>query len=141
MKFAAIIAAALASVNIASAKTVCNINAGSSKDMVFDKILYSGEVRGPRFFLLKDSLQSVEEVNLDQMNSYEKWKLINGNTFVTFDVEDDGQASIAIGRVDISKSDNILPLEAITVGMLGEQKFLNLIVPQKDLSLLCSSSK
>ncbi|MBK9039597.1 MAG: hypothetical protein IPL83_10605 [Bdellovibrionales bacterium] len=141
MKHVFTITALMLAANLASAMTVCSINTGSSKDLEFDQVLFSEEISSPRFLLVKNGARAVEEIQLSQFDTEEKWKAIDGATFVTFSIEKNGAYGITVGRVDISKSENILTLDAIAVGSVADQQFLGLTLPQKNLSLVCASSK
>lgn len=141
MKRVITIAALLLSANFASAKANCHINTGSAKDMVFDRILFSAEVSSPRYVLVKKGAQAAQEVQLDQFDTYEKWKAVNGATVVTLSPQQNGEYGITVGHIDISKSENMLPLDAMAIGPVTDQQFLNLILPQANLSVICLSSK
>lgn len=137
MKHVFAIAILLFAANVASAKTYCSISTNQSKEMVFDRSLFNAEVSSPKYVLVKKDLQIAEEIQLSKFDTYEKWKAIDGEMFVTFGAQPDGQYGITFGHVDISKSENMLSLDAIIIGSVAEQKFLNLMLPQKKLSLTC----
>lgn len=141
MKHVLVIASLILAANFASAKTLCGINTDPHKDMAFDRTLFSAEISSPTYVLVKKGAQAAEEVELSQFDTYAKWKAINGATIVTFSAQQNGQFGITVAHVDISKSKNMLPLDVMASGPVDEQKFLHLVLPQKNLSLICGSSK
>ena len=126
---------------VSQAKTVCNVNAGDPKqDMVFDRTLFTGEVTTPRYLLIKAEAQSAEEVQLTQFDSFEKWKAVNGATLVSLSVQENGEYGITVSHLDHSKRSNMLPLDAMAIGPVVDKQFLTLIVPAKNLSVVCVST-
>jgi hypothetical protein len=139
MKKAILIAAMVLGASVSHAKTVCSISAGNpTQDMVFDRGLFNAEITAPNYVLVRKDLSSAQEVQLSQFDSYAKWKAVNGDTLVTFSQQENGEYGITVGVIDISKAKtNMLPLEAMAIGPVTDKQFLNLILPKKNLSLIC----
>lgn len=121
------------------AKTLCSISAENpTKNMAYDRNLFNGEITSPTAVIVKKDLSSSKVIQLEQIDTYEKWQEFNGDTLVTFNQEENDSYGITVGAIDISKSDtNILPLDAIVVGPATKQLPLGLVLPQKKLSMTC----
>lgn len=107
--------------------------------MTFDRNLFNGEITSsPTAVLVKKDLSSAKVIQLEQINTYEKWQEANGDTLVTFNQQENGSHGFTVGTIDLSKAEtNILPLDAIVVGPVTKQQSLGLVLPQKNLSLTC----
>ena len=138
MKTVLTLTAIMLAATLSQAKTVCNLNSGDpQKDMVFDHVLFSGEITSPKILLVSKDNSSASEVQLSQFTSFEKWKAIDGRTLVTFS-QQNGSYGITVGQIDTSKGDtNALPLNAMAIGPVTQQSPLNLVVPPKNLSAIC----
>lgn len=141
MKHAITITALMLAAGFANAKTICSINYNTGNDLVFDHPLYSAEVSTSKFVVLKRGAQVAEEVDMSQLNTLGALKVIDGATFFTMSKQANGLYGLTIGKVDLSKSENILPLEAMTVGAVTDQQPLSLILPPKFLAVSCISMK
>lgn len=128
--------------SISQAKVICNVDSGDPKqDMVFDKLLITTEVSSPKYILIKAGNTSAVEVQLAQFDSLEKWQSINGASLVSLGEQQNGEFGITASTIDISKSSNILPLDALALGPIVEKQYLNLILPNKNLSIICFTQK
>ncbi len=130
MKFALTLIVLLFTTSLAQARTLGGINTSSGDENTFDRTLFSKELTSPITVLVKKGAQSAELVQLDSLDTPAQWNAINGATLVSFSISDDGQCNIGVVRVDMSQTDNILPLEAMAVGSL-------LTLPTKKLSIVC----
>jgi hypothetical protein len=137
MKHLMILATIVFAAQLSQAKTICNVNAGSGKDMVYDRTLLSTEATLGKYILISKDKSSASEVQLSQFGSLEKWQAINGLTLITVSEQKNGTYGITAGKVDTAKTSNILPMTAVALGTVRPDQFLTLILPQANLSVVC----
>jgi hypothetical protein len=143
MKHLILSAAMLFAASASQAKVICNVNSSDPKqDMVFDRVLFSSEVTSPHYLIVSKDAQSAQEVQINQFDNFAKLRAINGQTMVTLSQQENGQYAITVGHVDVTKGKtNALPLDAMAFGAVTDQQFLDLIVPAKNLSIICTTLK
>ena len=144
MKRTLLLTALLLAASASQAKIQCNVNSGSLKQkMIYDKMLFTGEVTmgKPRYFVIDQSGSSAREIQPAQFTTFGIWEAIDGLTMVSLSLAEDGRSGITVGPIDVSKAQgNALPLEAIAFGAVTDTQSLNLVVPTRNLSIICASS-
>lgn len=137
MKHIAITLGLVFTTGIASANTVCSISRSTKGDSTFDQVLHSAPLTGPTYLIVRENQTQAESIDFEQMKTPEQWNAVNGETIVTFSAQPNDQYGITIGKVDLSKTDNALPLEAITIGTVIDGRPLSLMLFRKKLSMSC----
>ena len=141
MKRILILAALLIGSTISQAKTICSVAASSKMDQTYDLHLFSDAVEASRILLIKNGSQVAEELRLNELKTFEQWKAIDGATLVALSQTDvNNQFSISVGYVDISNSENMLPLGSMASGSVSDGKPLSLIAIEKGISIVCFNS-
>lgn len=116
----------------AQAAVTCNINASTKGDDSYDRILVSHEMsQGAIFVIENGSARKIE------FGAKENWAAIDGRTVISVSSPSEGSYGIAVNHVDMKRSENILPLDLMTLGTVTEKQPLNLVLPKKNLSVLC----
>ncbi len=116
-------------------KTVCAIAIGT--DEVYGNLVYQGGLTSPKLVLLNNG--SAREIALNEFDTFKKWKEVDGANILSFSRQADGVIGITVGRVDVSKSENMLPLHAMAFGSLEKANFVGLTLPAQGLSASCSN--
>ena len=134
--------ALLTSTSVTHAKTVCNVNGGNAKkDMVFDQVLFSGEVTSPKYLFIKKGASKATETPFDLIDTMPQWLELEGQTMVTVGPTTvNNQFGITVGQVDLSKHEgNSLPIHAMAIGQISPHHPLSLTLPVENIEVLCYS--
>jgi hypothetical protein len=123
---------------MAQATTVCSVVAGNAKEQVYDHILWSGDMTQDHYVVVDKNAKSAREVKFDNLASAAALKALNGQTLISFSKGENGGYSITAGTVDTSKSENVFPISAMAFGGVSKTQVLDLLLPPKGLSLVCS---
>lgn len=116
----------------AHAAVTCNINASSKGDDSYDRVLATQEMSQNGIFAIESGTARRIE-----FSAKENWAALDGRLVISVSSPSEGSYGITVGRVDLKQTENILPLEQMTLGTVTEKQPLNLVLPKKRLSILC----
>lgn len=117
------------------AKTGCAVMA-PTKENQYDRLLTTVEVHELSYVLVAKDGNSAREIKIEEINTPEKWRALDGQLIVTFNKSANNQYSLILGKVDAG-AENMYSLQAITVGTLQDKGFLMLMAPTSKLALSC----
>jgi hypothetical protein len=119
----------------------CTLNKENPKQQgTFDQTVFSAieVLKGGaknQLILVKPDNSIVENFDFRSVDTLEKWKAIDKGIMAVITRNDDNTLAIGTGSVDISKKDNMLPMDALAIGTEG--KLLSVMNFAKKLSLSC----
>jgi hypothetical protein len=85
--------------------------------------------------LVKPDNSIVENFDSRSVDTIEKWQAIDKSIMAVITRNDDNTLAIGTASVDMTKKDNILPMDALAIGTEG--KLLSVVNFAKKLSLSC----
>lgn len=138
MKSVLAFVAAMTLGQLSQAKTVCTIVTGNPSKMTFDRVLFQGEISSSTLFMVGEN--GVEVFNTKDIDTVAKWKKLNGRSLVALAPGQVGTFAISVSHVDMRKTQNVLPIDAMAVSKVAEGQFLNLIEPSRNLSINCQGT-
>ncbi|MGZ6441768.1 MAG: hypothetical protein ACXWRU_17040 [Pseudobdellovibrionaceae bacterium] len=138
MKKVLLTAAMLAMGSVSQAKVLCGVNGENPKQaQTYDRNLYFSEIAERKMVLISPDLSSAQEIKGEEFKSI-NWQAMKGQLVAFFSVETTGNVTLAVSKVDVTKSNNILPLQVMSVGEIPSQEHPQVLI-YNHLSLTCSS--
>lgn len=139
MKKVMLLAILVLSASVAQAKVHCSVNASSSNNNEYDQSIFTGEVNSSLILLVDLKKKSARPTNFSDLDTLPKWQAVDGQTFVTMSRQNSKDSyGISIGKVDLSKQGDALPILAMSVGSIGsKEQILALTAPETGLSIVC----
>lgn len=116
----------------AHAAVTCNVNALTGKDTEYGKILVSQEMSKPILVAIKNG-----EARTFEVNDKQDWKALDGSLFISVSRTETGLYGVATGRIDLKRTDDILPIDQITTGTVGKDKPLGVELRRHKLNVMC----
>lgn len=137
MKQVLAIITVLIAAHFAEAKVVCSVSESSTANH-YDQNLFQTEMDQPKILFVKKGTRTVQEMNIKDLTTYEKWKDFDGATAFILSQSETAFAALSVAQVNVSNVNNILAIESTSMASI-ESKFLGVILPKMNLAISCSS--